>query len=73
MRRTVAHARVSSDDQKADLERQKPVLGLRCVGQGWTCEVVADLGSGMNADKRGLKRLLGGIVAGEVERPGDHP
>ncbi len=67
-RRTVAYARVSSHDQKADLERQKQVLELHCAKQGWTCEVVADLGSGMNTDKRGLKRLLDGIVAGEVGR-----
>ncbi len=67
-RRTVADARVSSHDQKADLERQKQVLELHCAKRGWTCEMVADLGSGMNTDKRGLKRLLDGIVAGEVGR-----
>ena len=67
-RRTVADARVSSHDQKADLELQKQVLELHCAKRGWTCEMVADLGSGMNTDKRGLKRLLDGIVAGEVGR-----
>ena len=33
---TVAYARVSSHDQKADLERQKQVLELYCARQGWT-------------------------------------
>ena len=47
-RRTIAYARVSSHDQKADLERQKQVLELYCSRQGWTFEVLSDLGSGMN-------------------------
>ena len=67
-RRTVAYARVSSHDQKDDLERQKQVLELYCVRQGWTFEVVADLGSGMNYRKKGLRRLLDDIIAGSVGR-----
>ena len=67
-RRTVAYARVSSHDQKADLERQKQVLEHYCAVHGWTFEVLADLGSGMNYHKKGLKRLLDAIIAGEVGR-----
>lgn len=67
-RRTVAYARVSSHDQKADLERQKQVLELYCASNGWTYEVLSDLGSGMNYHKKGLKRLLDGIVDGSVGR-----
>jgi len=67
-RRTVAYARVSSHDQKDDLERQKQVLELYCARQGWTFEVVADLGSGMNYHKKGLKRLLDAIVEGRIGR-----
>lgn len=44
------------------LERQKQVLELYCARQGWTFEVVSDLGSGMNYRKKGLKRLLDGTV-----------
>lgn len=44
-RKTIAYARVSSHDQKDDLERQKQALELYCARQGWTFEVVADLGS----------------------------
>ena len=47
-RKTVAYARVSSHDQRADLERQKQVLELYCASQGWTVDIIADLGSGMN-------------------------
>lgn len=67
-RKTIAYARVSSDDQKGDLERQKQVLELYCAQQGWTFEVIADLGSGMNYHKKGLKRLLNEIIDGKVGR-----
>lgn len=67
-RKTVAYARVSSHDQKADLERQKQVLELYCARQGWTFEVMADLGSGMNYHKKGLKRLLDAIIDGQIGR-----
>jgi putative resolvase len=63
-RRTIAYARVSSHDQSSDLERQKQVLELYCAQQGWSLDRVSDLGSGMNDDKKGLKRqkLLDGIA-----------
>ena len=67
-RRTIAYARVSSHDQKDDLERQKQVLELYCARQGWTFEVVTDLGSGMNYRKKGLKRLLAQVIDGSVGR-----
>jgi putative resolvase len=57
-RKTVAYARVSSKDQQTDLERQIHLLELYCASQGWTYEVISDLGSGMNYQKKGLKRLL---------------
>jgi excisionase family DNA binding protein len=67
-RKTIAYARVSSHDQKDDLERQKQVLELYCARQGWTFEVIADLGSGMDYHKKGLKRLLEAILAGDIGR-----
>jgi len=67
-RKTIAYARVSSHDQKADLERQKQVLELYCAKQGWTFELISDLGSGMNYHKKGLKRLLKQVIDGEVGR-----
>ena len=67
-RTTLAYARVSSNDQRVDLERQKQVLELYCARQGWAFELIADLGSGMNYQKKGLKRLLDGIIGDTVER-----
>ena len=60
--------RVSSHDQKDDLERQNQVLELYCATQGWQFEIISDLGSGMNYHKKGLKHLLEKILDGEVSR-----
>lgn len=67
-RTTIAYARVSSHDQKDDLERQKQVSEMYCARQGWTFEVVVDLGSGMNYNKKGLRRLLEAVIDGRVGR-----
>lgn len=67
-RLTIAYARVSSHDQKADLERQSKVLELFCASHGWDFQIITDLGSGINYHKKGLKRLLDLIVAGKVGR-----
>lgn len=67
-RKTIAYARVSSHDQKDDLERQIQVLELYCAKQGWTFEIINDLGSGMNYHKKGLKQLLDGILNNEIGR-----
>jgi len=67
-RKTVAYARVSHLDQNDDLERQKQILERYCARQGWAFEVVADLGSGVNYHKKGLKRLLNDILADRIGR-----
>jgi putative resolvase len=66
--RTIAYARVSSNDQKADLERQKQVLEFYCAKQGWKFELLSDLGSGMNYYKKGLRHLLNEIISGRIRR-----
>ncbi|MEQ9233560.1 MAG: MerR family DNA-binding transcriptional regulator [Coleofasciculus sp. E2-BRE-01] len=53
---TVGYARVSSHDQKDDLNRQVLVLESYCAKQGWEFEIIQDLGSGMNYKKKGLIR-----------------
>ena len=65
---TLAYARVSSYDQKEDLTRQVERLKSFWAANGWTFEVIQDLGSGMNYKKKGLQDLLGRICLGEVER-----
>ena len=65
---TVAYARVSSNDQKDDLERQKIVLEAYCAQKGWSFEVISDLGSGLNYRKKGLIKLIKLICSEQVER-----
>ena len=65
---TVAYARVSSSDQKEDLERQHAVLEAFCNKKGWQTEIIRDFGSGMNYNKKGLLRLLELIVDGQMSR-----
>ncbi len=65
---TVAYARVSSHDQKADLARQRELLELYCARYGWSFEVISDLGSGMNYSKKGLNQLLGLLLNGALGR-----
>lgn len=49
-RKTVGYARVSSHDQKSDLQTQAERL------RGYGCdEVIMDLGSGLNCKKPGLR------------------
>jgi len=67
-RKTIAYARVSSQDQKADLERQRQVLELYCAKNGWSFEIISDLGSGMNYRKKGLQKMLNAILEGNVRR-----
>jgi len=67
-RKTIAYARVSSSDQKADLERQKKVLEMYCASHGWKFELITDLGSGMNYYKKGLKKLLNAVIDGNIGR-----
>ena len=65
---TIGYARVSSHDQKEDLVRQKQVIELFCATNGWQFEMIEDLGSGMNYNKKGLKRLIKLIIDAKVER-----
>ncbi|UNK04368.1 MULTISPECIES: IS607 family transposase [Psychrobacter] len=67
-RKTIAYARVSSHDQNPDLQRQIEMLELYCSAQGWSFEVISDLGSGMNYHKKGLKRLLDDILDNKIDR-----
>lgn len=67
-RKTIAYVRVSTGGQKEELERQKQVLELFCSKNGWTFEIISDLGSGMNYHKKGLKKLLNAILDDSVGR-----
>jgi predicted site-specific integrase-resolvase len=65
---TVGYARVSSHDQKEDLDRQCGVLESYCAKCGWQFELIKDLGSGMNYNKKGLRQLLEMLFEGKINR-----
>ncbi len=61
-RKVVADARVSTHDQKKDLDPQEPVLKQKSPAL-----VIKDLGSGMNYKKAGFVKLLGLIVTRQIK------
>lgn len=66
-RQNVAYARVSSHDQKEDLEQQKQRLENYCKNIDISYLLISDLGSGINYKKKGLNLLLNKICSGSVE------
>ena len=65
---TIGYARVSSRDPKDDLDRQHQVLEAYCAAKGWRTQVIRDLGSGMNYNKKGLRQLLEMILRRDMKR-----
>jgi putative resolvase len=65
--RTVIYARVSSHDQRSDLDRQVARLTGWAAANGLSVdEVVTEVGSGMNGRRRKLQRVLSDPSAGTV-------
>lgn len=67
-RKTFGYARVSGRDQNSDLKRQIQLLESFCSARGWQYEILSDLGSGLNFQKKNLKLLIKKICSGEVDR-----
>ena len=65
---TICYARVSSNDQKEDLNRQIIVLENYASSKGFNYEIISDLGSGLNYKKKGLIRLIKMICSNQVDR-----
>ncbi len=63
----VGYARVSSHDQKKDLETQKQRLAD--YGERFdTFDVIDDLGSGLNYRKKGLRRLIQRVCQSKIDK-----
>jgi len=66
--RAVIYARVSSSDQKSDLERQIEYLTKYCTAKGYrVIDVLSDIASGLKTNRRGLLKLFNYIVNKEVD------
>ena len=65
---TILYARVSSRDQKEDLQRKIDVLTEHAASRQWgKMQVIQDIGSGLNTRKPGLKRLVALVLAKKVK------
>jgi len=64
----VIYARVSSSDQKSDLERQVEYLKEYCSAKGYNViDIIIDVASGLNEKRRGLKKLFEYVVNRKVD------
>jgi len=67
--KAVIYARVSSADQKEDLERQIEVLRKFAEKEGLeVLEIITDIASGLNGKREGLKRLFELVKNREIEK-----
>ena len=65
--RCVVYARVSSADQKEDLDRQVGRVVEWATQQGYRPdEVVKEIGSGLNGNRRRLRRLVADHTVGTI-------
>lgn len=56
---TITYARVSSSENKDNLQSQSSRLGLFCAANGWTVqEAVCEVGSGINGQRKKLLKVL---------------
>ena len=63
IRSVIGYARVSSATQKDELERQ-----VECLRRRGVQEVITDIGSGLNEERKGFLRLLDRVLHNEVDK-----
>jgi predicted site-specific integrase-resolvase len=67
-RKVIGYCRVSSPKQKDDLERQIENVKTYMIAKGYSFEIITDIGSGINYDKKGLNNLISLITDYGVEK-----
>ena len=67
-KKTIGYCRVSSNKQKDDLERQIENVKTYMYAKGYSFEIISDIGSGINYNKKGLNQLIDMITNSEVEK-----
>jgi putative resolvase len=61
--RAIIYTRVSSSDQKSDLERQVEYLTQYCSSKGYrVVDVLRDVASGLKTDRKGLLKLFNYVI-----------
>lgn len=67
-RKVIGYCRVSSHKQKDDLIRQEDNVKTYMLAKGYQFEIVTDIGSGINYNKKGLNHLIDLITNSEVDK-----
>ena len=67
-KKVILYARVSTKQQKDDLENQIKSLQEYAQSKGYNFEIISDIGSGINYKKEGLKKLLEKINNSEISK-----
>ena len=67
-KKTIGYCRVSSHKEKDDLERQIENVKTYMYAKGYQFEIITDIGSGINYNKKGLNQLIDMITNSEVDK-----
>jgi len=54
--------------QKDDLERQIKYVTEYMLAKGYSFEIITDIGSGINYNRKGLNELLESVINNEIEK-----
>ncbi|AEF97093.1 IS607 family transposase [Methanotorris igneus] len=67
-RKIIGYARVSSNTQKDDLERQIDAIKSYAKDRDWNIEILKDVGSGLSEKRKNYRKLLKMVINREVEK-----
>ena len=67
-KKIIGYCRVSSHKQKDDLERQIENVKTYMYAKGYQFEIITDIGSGINYNKKGLNQIIDMVTNTEVEK-----
>ena len=67
-KKIIGYCRVSSQKQKDDLERQVDNVKTYMLAKGYSFEIITDIGSGINYNKKGLNKLLDLVSNNQVDK-----
>ena len=67
-KKVIGYCRVSTPSQKDDLQTQVENVRTYMYAKGYSFEIIEDIGSGINYNKKGLKELISKITNHEVSK-----
>ena len=67
-KKNILYERVTTKNQKDDLNRQIDNLKQYAYSKGYSFEIITDIGSGINYKKEGLLKMINLVECGEVDR-----